>query len=190
MVEPWPQVSCETLAQFKIFKVDKIRRHSPRTGKNLDFFVLDTWNWVNVVALTEDGQLLCIRQYRQGADRVTLEIPGGAVEPGEDMLAAGIRELREETGYAAGEARILGSCNPNPAIFTNQCGTVLATGCHHVGDPEPDPGEDFDVLMLPIEDFRKAIRDNQVDHALVLAALLWAEMDPEVGPLFRSVASS
>lgn len=185
MVEPWPLISSETLSQFKIFQVDKKTRRSPRTGKDLDFFVLDTWNWVNVVALNDADEMVCIHQYRQGADRVTLEIPGGAVDPGEDALAAGLRELREETGYAAGEARLLGSVNPNPAIFTNQCATLLATGCHRVGEPQPDPGEDFDVLVLSIPDFLQAIRENAVDHALVLAALLWAELDPEFGGFLR-----
>jgi ADP-ribose diphosphatase len=185
MVERWPLISCETLSEYKIFKVDKKMRRSPRTGKDLGFFVLDTWDWVNVVALTDADELVCIHQYRQGADRVTLEIPGGAVEPDEDALAAGIRELREETGYAAGDARLIGSANPNPAIFTNQCATVLATGCRLVGEIQPDPGEDIDVLTLSIPDFLQAIRDDEVDHALVLAALLWAELDPEVGGFLR-----
>jgi len=184
VVRPWPELRRETLTSFKIFHVEKVRSRNPRTGGELDFFVLDTWDWVNVIALTEERRLVCIRQFRHGPRTDTLEIPGGAVDPGEDPLAAGLRELREETGYAAEGGRLLGAVNPNPAFHTNRCSTVLATGCRRVGELELDPGEDIEVCELEVPAFRDAIRRGEVDHALVLAAFLLAGLDPELGPLF------
>jgi ADP-ribose pyrophosphatase len=79
---------------------------SPRTGKEHDFYVLDSVNWVNVIAITPDQQLVMVEQYRHGSNTVELEIPGGMMDAGEtDPVATAVRELREETGYAGENAR-------------------------------------------------------------------------------------
>ncbi len=176
MLRSWPEIARERLASFKVFDVLKIRRTSPRTGKDLDFFVIDTRDWVNVIAFTEDDQLVCVRQFRHGTSRFTLEIPGGLVELGETPIEAAGRELLEESGYEAEDLRFLGTVNPNPAIFTNTCGTVLATGCRRVAALSPDPGEDIEVVTLSRDQFHQAIRDGEVDHALVLAAFTWLDL--------------
>jgi ADP-ribose pyrophosphatase len=63
---------------------------------------------------------------------------------------------------------------PNPAIFTNRCHTFLATGCERVGDLQMDPGEDIEVVTLPVAEVDDLVRRGEIDHALVLAALaLW-----------------
>lgn len=177
MLHPWPDVDREQLASFKNFDVHRVRRTSPRTGKDHDYFIIDTRNWVNVIPLDVDGRLVVVRQFRHGTSRFTIEIPGGVVDPGESVVEAAARELREESGYEAEALRFLGTISPNPAIFTNTCGTVLATRCRRVGAPQPDPGEDFEVLALDREGLKTAIRRGEVDHALVLAAFAWLELD-------------
>ncbi|MFQ5503337.1 MAG: NUDIX hydrolase [Planctomycetota bacterium] len=173
MLKSWPELTRKLLASFKVFDVVEVRRRSPRTGGDLGFFVIDTAEWVNVIALTEDQRFVLVRQFRHGPARFTLEIPGGVIEEHETPLEAAARELREETGFEAGKLRFLGTVNPNPAIFSNSCGTVLAAGCHRVGETQPDPGEDLEVVLMTRDELVAAIQGGEVDHALVLAAFVW-----------------
>jgi 8-oxo-dGTP pyrophosphatase MutT (NUDIX family) len=113
----WEQVSEESLVRYKVFDVVKSRRRSPRTGAEIGFFLVRTPDWVNVVAITEDEQLLLVRQYRHGTKQFSLEIPGGLIDPHEtDPAAAAARELREETGFLHGELRPLGVMTPKPML--------------------------------------------------------------------------
>ena len=177
MLEPWPHLAREELASFKFFDVEKITRRNPRTEKPHSFFVVGTADWINVIPFTENGDLVLVRQFRHGPAKFTLELPGGGVDPGEEPVAAARRELREESGYEAKELRYLGTVNPNPAIFGNSCGTVLATGCRRVAELEQDAGEDIEVVTMSKAEFRDAMRRGEVDHALVLAAFVWLELD-------------
>src|SRR5487761_2452566 len=100
MIKLWKQISSKLLGDFRIFKLRSDLKISPRTGKEHEFFILDSVNWVNVVAVTPDQQLVMVEQYRHGTNTVELEIPGGLMDPHEsDPIVAGARELREETGY-------------------------------------------------------------------------------------------
>lgn len=174
-LQPWPERSVEVLARYKVFEVLKARRVSPRTGQDLGFFLIHTGNWVNVIPLTEDGQVVLVKQFRHGTREFSLEIPGGILhDQHEDAAVAAARELREETGYVAKELVLLGRQRPNPALFTNWCTTFLARGCAKLGDLEMDPGEDIEVVTVPVGDLDRMVRDGAIDHALVLAAFaLW-----------------
>lgn len=178
-IEPWPLVRDEELLRYKVFTVHKTHRRSPRTGQDIGFFGVRTLDWVNVVALTDDDEIVLVRQYRAGPDIVTLEIPGGCVDPGEDFAAAARRELREETGHVARELHRAGAVNPNPALFTNKIETYVGLGCTRVGDVQQDPGEDLEVVVLPLRDAERMAARGELDHALVLAGLyfyrLWRE---------------
>ncbi len=178
-LQPWPLVRDERLLRYKVFDVHKTHRRSPRTGLEIGFFQVRTLDWVNIVALTDAEELVLVRQYRPGPDRVTLEIPGGAIDPGEDVAIAAARELREETGFAARELVRLGDVNPNPALFTNRITTFLARGCTRVGDVQPDPGEDLEVVVVPLPTAEAMALRGELDHALALSGLylyrLWAQ---------------
>lgn len=179
MLQPWPECGRETLADYRIFRIERVRRTSPRTGATLPFTLIRTHDWVNVIAFTPEGRIVLVRQFRHGTARFTLEIPGGVVHRGEEPLAAAARELREETGYVAGRLELLGSVNPNPALFTNRCATALALDCRRAGPVEPDAGEDLEPVVLDAGALRAAVRTGEVDHALVLAALTWLELARE-----------
>src|SRR5258705_2443088 len=108
MIQPWKKISSEPTAKFRIFSIRTDRKVSPRTGAEHDFYVIDSVNWVNVVAVTADRQLVMIEQYRHGSNTVELEIPGGMMDaPDASPVATGIRELREETGYEGKDALVI-----------------------------------------------------------------------------------
>ena len=142
LVEPWDADDPTELHATRVFTLrQRQARSRVNPSKHGTFVYLDTGDWVNVIALTADEQVVLVEQYRHGLRRVTLEIPGGMVDGDEGPLAAGQRELREETGYAGQGARLIGRVSPNPAILTNWCHTLLVTEVERVGDPDPEGTE-------------------------------------------------
>lgn len=138
-----------------------------------NFFVMDVGDWAVTLALTERGTCVLVRQFRFGVEGFSWELPAGVVEPGEDPVAGGIRELYEESGYRGGAARLLGSIHPNPAIQRNQCHFVLVTGARKVDNGAPGPHEFFDVLELPVEELFTWARNGTITHGIVHASLFF-----------------
>ncbi|GAA5149034.1 hypothetical protein GCM10023340_23700 [Nocardioides marinquilinus] len=124
-------------------------------GRRAVWELMDNPPTVSVLALTDDDHVVMVRQFRPGPDRAVLSLPGGLVDDGEDAVAAGVRELREETGYAAGDARLVATVSP-PA-HTRPRHTVLATGCRPVGDQSLDELEDIEVVLLPVAELRRLL---------------------------------
>lgn len=152
---------------------------SPTTGESHPFYRIESPEWVNIVPLTADDHVVMIRQFRQGLRDVTLEIPGGLVDPGESPVEAGARELLEETGYRAGRIESLGSINPNPALFANRVHMMVALDCESVAPIQNSSTEETMVELLARSEIGATIRSGGIDHALVVATLysfeLWRE---------------
>ena len=174
MSQPWLQSSAETLLKTRVFAIRALRRQSPRDGQMHDFWVIDAPDWVNVVALTADGQLVLVEQWRHGTESVTVEVPGGMIDPGETPLLAAQRELLEETGYASDNWQQIGVVLPNPAIQSNRCTTFLAKNCRHVAETRFDATEECVLRLIAAETAADKIRDGTIDHAIVIAALNFA----------------
>jgi 8-oxo-dGTP pyrophosphatase MutT (NUDIX family) len=173
------------VADHRIFRVRYDQYRFEPNGRQQDFVVLEMPAWVNVVPITDDGQVVLIRQYRHGVREVTLEIPGGVVESDESPETAAGRELREETGCVAERIRCLGRVLPNPAIQNNFCHLFVAEGCRHVDEPQPDPFESIEVATYPREALPGLVRRGEISQAMVIAALALAGLvgatDPEGG---------
>ena len=142
-----------------------------RSGRRKDFYLFDFPDWVNVVARTPEKRILLIRQFRYGSSRLEIEIPGGMIDPGEDPVTAGCRELLEETGYAGCNARVIGKVCPNPAIQRNYCHTVLVEEAIKVAEPRMDEMEDIETFPVTEGDIREYIASGKIEHGLVLNAL-------------------
>ncbi|MFQ5870420.1 MAG: NUDIX hydrolase [Candidatus Zixiibacteriota bacterium] len=168
--KPWKVISSRQNESYKIFNLRTDRSQSPRTNEVHDFHILESTDWVNVIPLTPKNQVVLISQYRHGIRGITLEIPGGIVEPDDSPEEAARRELREETGYEESEMILLGSVHPNPAFLNNKCYTFLARDVSLVGKQQQDAKEDIEVLLMPLDEIPHLIHDGKITHSLVLAA--------------------
>ncbi len=177
MIRPWPTIGSKPVGDFRIFTVRSDEKISPRTGQTHDFFIIDCVDWVNVVALTPDRELVMVEQYRHGSNTVELEIPGGIMDKSDPSpVHTGMRELREETGYEGSGARLLGEVFANPAIMSNTCHTVLVEDCTLQHPVQWDSGEDMLTRLVPLEEIPQLIASGRIRHPLVLVALYYFDL--------------
>ena len=172
-MEKWKKLDKKEVSRGKIFRYYEVTRQSPDSGETGKFDVLTFAHWVNVVAVTEEGKFIFAEQYRCGTDRVTLEIPGGAIDHGEDPKNAAGRELEEETGYTCDELIHLGTVEPNPAFQTNLCHTYLAVNAKKTKEQNLDPFEEIEVHEFSREEVLDKVKSGEINHALVVAALYY-----------------
>ena len=172
MIRPWKKLSTKKLGDFRIFTIRSEAKISPRTGKEHDFFVLDSVDWVNVIAITAQNEIVLVEQFRHGSETVELEIPGGIMDAtDESPIATGIRELGEETGYAGENAQLIGKVFANPAIMSNTCFTVLVRNCDLRHDVKFDSGEDLITRLVPVSEIPDLVSSGKIAHSLVVVAL-------------------
>ena len=177
MIESWKKIRSVPVGDFRIFKLRSDVKISPRTGKEHDFYILDSVNWVNIIAVTPDQQLVMVEQFRHGSNTVELEIPGGMMDADEtDPVATAVRELREETGYEGENARVLGKIFSNPAILSNVTYTVLIENCRLRHATEMDSGEDLATRLVPAKEIPQLVANEKIGHSLVAVALYHFEL--------------
>lgn len=174
----WKTLASQVLIEGGFVRVRKDQLELPDGRKMPQYFVLEFTPWVNIVATTTAGELVMVEQYRHGLGRPTLEIPGGAVEPGEDPKIGGLRELREETGYAPKDptrVEILAQHAPNPSLQNNWAYTLWVPGCEQVQKQEMDEFEDVRVHVIPPQQVAGWIDDGTIHHSIVLGSLFIAQ---------------
>jgi hypothetical protein len=169
-VKKWDLIKSEKLNECRVFSIRKDISLSPVSGKEHDFYVIETPDWINVVAITPDEQIVLIKQYRHGIQSITVEIPGGMVDPGESPLEAAKRELLEETGYASNEWIFIGKVHPNPAIQNNTCHMFLAKDVKKVQKPNFEGTEDIVSFLKPAKEIPSLVAEGKITHSLVIGA--------------------
>lgn len=171
LMAEWKIKKSDSVFRTGIFALKKFTCTHPEKEGTHEFFILDTPDWINVVALDEAGNFIFVKQHRLGTGKLTLETPAGLIEPGEDPLEAAKRELREETGYEAGNIVLMRKLAANPAIMNNFIYFFLAQKCHKIGAQVLDAAEDIEVKTFSRGEVMKMLADGTIDHSIIVTAL-------------------
>ena len=148
---------------------------SCRAGTRFEqFHVVDTCNWVGILALTGHGEVVLVEQYRHGLGRVSRELPAGVIDEGETARGAAERELREETGYAASEWQVLSDVSTEPSRHTTRAMFFFAGGAERVSEPRPEASEDIQVALMPADELLVEVDRGGIQHGVHIGAILLA----------------
>ena len=176
----WDLQSEKLYANCRIFEVRERRFKRRLDGLEGDFYVLDTNDWVNVLAITPEQKIVLVRQFRFGSRENSLEPPGGVVEKGEDPIIAGIRELEEETGYVGQKPELIGSVRPNAAILSNRCHVVMVREARKTAKLNFDPHEELVTELYPITMLKELVKSGEITHSIGLNSILMLLLELEI----------
>lgn len=172
-MEKWTVLDSKYIIQrpWATLRVDKLEM--PNGNIKEEYYVLEYPTWVNMVGITEDNQILFVKQYRHGSGQIMVELPAGVVEEGEDPVVAAKRELLEETGYEFNDISYVCELYANPATSGNLTYTYVLTGGKKVQEQELDDSEDIEVVAMSIEEAKQFLFDNKIGQALHSSALFY-----------------
>ncbi len=170
-VTPWNILGSKKGPDLKLFSSRFDHVENPRNGMRMEAVVIESEDWVNVVALTPGKKIILVEQFRFGTGKVSLEIPAGVVDPGESPFETARRELLEETGYCSENWKPVGRVESNPAFMNNECHFWLATDAIRTGKQSLDEGEDIAVVELTRDELQSAIERGEMRNSLSLLAL-------------------
>ncbi|MDB4473649.1 NUDIX hydrolase [Opitutaceae bacterium] len=171
----WVRLQSRELLHTRVFDVRASEFRHPAREEGKEFLVIDAPDWAVVAPVTTGGELVLVRQFRFGAQQLSLELPGGVIEHGEDPARAAVRELVEETGYRGGEAEVLGWVHPNPAIQSNRAHLIVVPDVQLADSTDWDADEELSLTLAPIDDILAMGRSGQITHALMLNMLFLLE---------------
>ncbi len=161
----------EPIEVNRLFTAVKAEVCNPRNKNRKEFVRLELADWVNILAITAEKEVVLVRQFRFGSEQMEWELPGGVVEAGEPPLEAGIRELKEESGFAGDSARILTTFAPNPAVQNNEMTVILVENAVKVAEQQLDPMEDIEVHLVKLDTLITMIQDGTLRQSFTHAAL-------------------
>lgn len=167
----WKILSSKYLLKTRWLTVRKDQVCMPTGVVMDDYYVLEYPDWINVIAITEEGKFVIERQYRHGTQTIDFELCAGTVEKGEEPLAAAKRELLEETGYCGGEWELYCVSAPNPAAMTNRNYSFLAKGVHYTGERHQELTEDIEIILASYDELKELVKDGAFLQGQMLAPL-------------------
>lgn len=168
----WEVLGSEYLFRRPWLTVRRDHVKLPTGAEIPDYYVLEYPDWVNVIAITQDGSFVLVRQYRHGLGRTCYELCAGVMEKGETPLQAIQRELYEETGYGHGEWRLLMTVSGNASTMDNLTHCFLARNVERVSTQHLEETEDLSVHLLSEEEVKRLLLGDQIKQSL-MAAPLW-----------------
>jgi ADP-ribose pyrophosphatase len=154
----------------KILSLTKNECYHPYKQINHSFISLNSPDWINIVAVTDDKKFIMVKQHRLGIDEITLETPGGLTETDESPEITAIRELQEETGYEAGNIHLLKKLAVNPAILNNNIYFFYAENCKKNHSQTLDEAEDIEVYTFTRDEICEMINNDKINHSLIVTA--------------------
>lgn len=168
----WEIIHSEYLLATPWLSVRKEHIRQPSGLELEDFYIIDSQDWVNIIAITEDGLFIVEEQYRHGIQQVCIELCAGIVEDGEDPMHAAKRELLEETGYSGGEWSLIARYCPNASAMTNYCYSFVARGVKKVQEQSLDISENIYLHLITEEEIRQLLLNDSFVES-VMSAPLW-----------------
>lgn len=157
--------------QNRIMGVSRLDCFHPDKQKSHDFYVMNTFSWINVVAITSSGEFILVKQHRLGSDEISIETPGGVIEGGENPDECSRRELLEETGYRGTSIHLLKELWVNPAIMSNRISFFLIDGCELFSGQNLDDAEDIEIMLASADDVASMVRNGTISHSIAITAL-------------------
>lgn len=174
MLKHWEILNRELIKDYRLFQVYQKQVRSPRTGQVLKMQAIQTPDWIIVIPVSPEDEVIMMRQYRHGAEDIFLELPGGLVDPQDDSpVIAAERELLEETGYEGEDLIPIGECYPQPAVLANKCFFYLARDVKLTREPDLDAGEDIEIVKVPLEEIASKIKTHEITHGMIQLAFFF-----------------
>jgi ADP-ribose pyrophosphatase len=170
----WKVLSSTHISEHPYFTARRDRCERP-DGTVVDpYFVVELPASATALALTEEGQVVLVKQYRHPIGETLLETPGGFIDEHEDFSMGMQRELLEETGYAFSEVQYLGKIAANPGVLNNFTHLFLATGGKKIAAQQLDHNEDIQVVLMTIEELKQALYRFEIKQSLHANCIFYA----------------
>jgi len=179
VIPHWRTTAKKIVAENPFLRLEEHRREEEGTGRHGYFFIVEAPDWVNIVAITDEEEIVLIEQFRHGSERIELEIPSGIIDEDETPADAALRELLEESGYERSdrsEFKKIGEVIPNPAFIRNKCYTYLLTHARLTGMTQFDENENIRVRLVPRREIERLITTGEIQHSLIISAFYWLQL--------------
>lgn len=171
MIKSWEVLSSSIVYQQKWMQITEETCKLPDGRILSPYMIVHVPSFCNIFMVTEAEEIVMVQQYRHAAGIITLELPGGMVDEGEDPANAAMREMREETGYSSEDVSILYSINPNPPLENNQAWFYLAKNVVQNKSTALDAFEDIELVLIPKAVFIKKLLGHEFTHGAQLGAM-------------------
>jgi len=170
----WKILSSEYLVRHPYFTARRDRCETPEGKIIEEYFVVELPTTACAVPITDEGEVVMIKQYRHPVNDVLLELPGGFIDKGESPEVAMARELMEETGYRFTSVEQVGEIAANPGILDNFTLLFLARGGKKNAGQNLDHNEDIEIVTISLDRLKELLLQNKIVQSLHANCVFYA----------------